>query len=285
MVLADYTTQVRTICENIYGLDTSADLTMVEEVIANAAPIIFYSNFPIFDENYRMTLCTKILRHFYTREIGLETVGLWKLKLNTKLLEIMPFYNKMYESELLKFNPLYDVDLTRLHNVKNTGTQEMNGKVDSSTSNTQNTNTSSSGSTDTDTTDDGKQTSKNTRTHMDAYSDTPQGSLTGVQELNYLTNARNITDTENVESDSSNTVTTHSSSSDDVDATMKASGTTNTDSTTKTLINNLEDYIETVTGKQGTRSYTSMLMEFRESFLNIDMMIINELNDLFMLIW
>lgn len=283
--MANYTTQVRTICESLYGLDEKGDLSLVEEVITNAVPSIFYLDFPLFDDNYRLALCKKILRHYYTREIGLETVGLWKLKLNTKLMEIMPFYNQLYESELLKFNPLYDVDLTRTHNVKNTGSQEQTGKVDNSTTNNQTTNSSSSGNVDSDTTDDGKQTSKTTRTRMDAYSDTPQGSLTGVQELNYLTNARNITETDTVDNDTSNTVSIHSSSSDDTDTTMKATGSSNTDSQTKTMINNLEDYIEKVSGKQGTRSYTSMLMEFRESFLNIDMMIINELNDLFMLLW
>ena len=57
--------------------------------------------FPIFDENYRSVLETKILRHYYTREIGFETVGLWKHYLKTKLNEIMPKYNKLYEASIV----------------------------------------------------------------------------------------------------------------------------------------------------------------------------------------
>lgn len=52
------------------------------------------------------------------REIGTETYGLWHLYLDTTLNEIMPYYNKLYETELLKFNPLYDIDLKRTHNNK-----------------------------------------------------------------------------------------------------------------------------------------------------------------------
>ena len=59
--------------------------------------------------------------HYYTREIGFETVGLWKLKLQTKLNEIMPYYNKLYETELLKYNPLYDVDMTTTNVGQKTG--------------------------------------------------------------------------------------------------------------------------------------------------------------------
>ena len=43
------------------------------------------TDYPIFDENYREVLETKILKHFYFREIGFETFALWKFKLNEKL--------------------------------------------------------------------------------------------------------------------------------------------------------------------------------------------------------
>ena len=46
--------------------------------------------------------------------------------------------------------------------------------------------------------------------------------------------------------------------------------------------NGIENYISHVVGKEGTETYSEMLMKFRDTFLNIDMMIINELQDLFM---
>jgi hypothetical protein len=116
-----YTTQVRFICEAEAGLKKSVGYDNVNTVIQNAIPKIFNFSWPIFDESYRNVLETKILKHYYTREIGLETYGLWKLKLDTKLNEIMPYYNQLYKSALLEFNPFYDVDLTRNHTGKKTG--------------------------------------------------------------------------------------------------------------------------------------------------------------------
>ena len=111
-----YTTEVRYICETANNLTNSAGYNSINEIIKNALPSIFNFNFPIFDEKYRSVLETKILKHFYTREIGEETVGLWKLRLDTRLNEIMPYYNKLYMSELLEFNPLYTANLTRKKN-------------------------------------------------------------------------------------------------------------------------------------------------------------------------
>lgn len=108
--MSSFTTQVRFICEVAAGETESAGQTDVNSIITLAAPSVFNFNFPIYDEAYRSELEKKILRHFYTREIGYETVGLWKLKLEDKLNLIMPYYNKLYESTLLQFNPLYDVD-------------------------------------------------------------------------------------------------------------------------------------------------------------------------------
>ena len=114
--MSNYTTQVRFICESAAGLDASKGADNIEEIIQAAIPKVFNFEFPIFDESYRNVLETKILKHYYTREIGEETVGLWKFRLNTTLNEIMPFYNQLYRSELLEFNPLYDVDYTRSGN-------------------------------------------------------------------------------------------------------------------------------------------------------------------------
>ena len=47
----------------------------------------------------------------------------------------------------------------------------------------------------------------------------------------------------------------------------------------------MQDYLETVKGKVGGENYSSLLEQYRKTFLNIDMMIIDELSDLFMNIW
>ena len=245
----------------------------VNTVIQNAIPKIFNFSWPIFDESYRNVLETKILKHYYTREIGLETYGLWKLKLDTKLNEIMPYYNQLYKSALLEFNPLYDVDITRNHTGKKTGTEALKGNVDINgqvlVDNHGNVNT----------TDDTTVANTTTSENIDKFSATPQGAIDNLRNEKYLTNARMVNDTNT--SNGTTTGKTDTSTDSTTDTTTNTTTTTNN----STTINNTEDYLETVKGKQGAQSYASLIMEFRETFLNIDMMVIEDLGELFMNIW
>jgi hypothetical protein len=307
--MSKYTTQVRFICETAAGLSESEGQTSVKQIIATAIPSVFDFDFPIFDESYRTVLETKILKHYYTREIGLETVGLWKLKLDTKLNEIMPFYNQLYKSELIEFNPMYDVDLTRDHNLKREETTKQDatekGTIEKTGSVDDNTHTETSDNQNNESTTDIQNTTGSTsreqlgtsKTHYDKYSDTPQGSLQNVQNDTYLTNARMINDTDNQTgettvsgNDTSKGTTTANSSTDGTNDTERNISTNDSEekSVSQNLnknLNSIDDYIEHVKGKNGGVSYSAMLNEFRTTFLNIDMQVINELGDLFMNLW
>ena len=119
--MAKYTTEVRTICENYANLKESKGYNSVQSILNDSWDKVFDFDFPIFDENYREPLCKKILKHFYTKEIGEETVGLWKLRLDDRMNEIMPYYNKLYESELISIEPLIN------YRVRNNGNNTKTG--------------------------------------------------------------------------------------------------------------------------------------------------------------
>lgn len=251
--MSKYTTQVRFICETASGLDSSAGLGDVNRVIQSAIPSIFNFDFPIYDESYRNVLCTKILKHYYTREIGAETVGLWKLWLDTRLNEIMPYYNQLYKSAMIDFNPMYDVDLTTEHTKTFDGSTNVTG--DSSENNSGNSGTNTN--------------TENENTTHNLFSDTPQGSLENVENETYLTNATKIAENGNNISN-----TDYEFNSDRV-----------VNRSDKTIAKNTEDYIQTIKGKNGGTSYSKRLQEFRDTFINIDAMIIDELSDLFINLW
>lgn len=253
----------------------------VDNIIANSWDKIFTSKVPFFDEEYRSVLCQKILKHYYLREICCETVGVWTLWMNTRLEEIMPYYNQLYESAKIEFNPMHDVDLTRKHDMNIKGTSKEDGtRIDNTTGKrtlTGNRDTNSTGSGTRNTTSDSDETKR------DLYSDTPQGAITGLENENYLTNARKITDNINVtgNEETNTTEETGTDYSETEDTTGKVDGiTTNTGSS-----NTTEDYLETITGKQGTESFSSLLNKFRETFLNIDMQVIDGFSDLFFGLW
>ena len=250
--MSRYTTEVRFICETASGLDESKGYRNVNEIIESAIPSIFDFSFPIFDENYRMVLEKKILKHFYTREIGEETVGLWKLRLDTKLNEIMPYFNKLYLSELLEFNPLYTTDLTRKKD--NKVDNESDGTVESENHS--------------ESTSSGTGSGESSNTSVDKFSETPQGALTNVENGTYLTNARITEDSGESSSETSN------------ESATDGSGKVVSGSTSSTT----EDYLEHVVGYE-SRSGSKLLKEYRETFLNIDMLVIGELEPLFMQLW
>lgn len=253
--MSKYTTEVRFICENSAGLSESEGADNIDSILDKCWNKVFNFDFPIFDENYRQVLCRKILKHYYTREIAHETVGRWKLALNAKLNEIMPYYNQLYKSELLEFNPFYDVDLTRSREGGSTSNRISNNQE--TNSGTSKNVSSGSGTNNTDT--------------LNRFSDTPQNSMDtqGIADSVPLTTVTKVNEDNITTNESTDTLTRNDSKT--------GNGTEN--------INNTDKYIETVKGKQGTENYSSLLKKFRETFLNIDMMIIEDCSDCFFTLW
>ena len=144
------------------------------QLIKNNFPLGL-SDYPIFNEEYRRTLNDKIIEHFYFREIGFETPQLFKRFLNRKLNEIMPYYNKLYETELLEYDPLTNYNRTEVTNrgeaVQNAINSSDSGQVNDSGNGSNQSSGSSSG--------------------KSVYSDTPQGFLqnTDIDDNTYASSA------------------------------------------------------------------------------------------------
>ena len=317
--MSKYTTEVRFICEAAAGLAESKGFDDIDTILTTAAPLVFNFDFPIWDNNYKLTLEKKILRHYYTREISEETVGLWKLRLWDKLNLIMPYYNQLYETTTLEYNPLYDVDYRKEHEGQNAGqSSEQFTTTDSRTdgrtlSSTENLTDDSTNNRDLAHTESGVshgQTETDVdkgNTNWDLYSDTPQGGIEGVagtistpgyEDTNYLTNVRkttSATDVDNTQTtedrETSNTLmvdedTTFHRENERNYSTTEASNMQNTNQRQGgTAINNTDEYIDHVFGKMSTKPYSTLVMEFRKALLNIDQMIINELSELFFGLW
>lgn len=279
--MSKYTTEVRFICEQKAGLEGSVGASNVDEVLSKSWNKVVTSNFAIFDEAYREKLVSKVLKHYYLREIGAETAGVWMLWMNTKFEEIMPYYNQLYESAKLKFEPFYDVDYTRSsqRDVTETehGSYENKGQTQSDGSSTD---TGKTGNTRTGKTTEVRSTSG---TSKDLYSDTPQGALTGVESETYLTNARKVTDNGNSNTDIDETVTDAGTSEVKGVNSQKVNSSLN--NTNAKSGEKGDTFSEDVRGKMGGGSYSKMLIEYRDTFINIDMLVIDEFKDLFFGLW
>lgn len=191
------------------------------------------SQYAIFSEEYRKPLNSKIKHHFWYNEIAHETVDQFLFQLRVKMNEIMPYYNQMYDAELIKRDPFVTVRVKS--SSKNIGSAK---NISSSTEH----GTSSSST-------DAKSRAVN--------SDTPQVMLSGNGD--YATSAADSTSMTGVKSGS--------------DSTGSQTSTSSTDGTSEA-------------SQEGfSGSMASLVQAHRDAIVNIDMMVITQLEPLFMYVW
>jgi len=187
------------------------------------------SDYPIFDEAYRPVLNKRILDHWALYEIGQETEGMFRFALNRRLREVMLYYNKLYLSEQITFDPLSTMDYTDTTDTTNA----LNTQQNSTSHNTNDTNSKA----------------------RVVNSDLPQVKLSPDEDY------------------ASSGVDSNSDTAGSGDGT---SSTIGVDTGTGTITHNS-------LGRQGPAAM--LLMEYRQSLLNIDMMIVGEMANLFMGVW
>lgn len=187
------------------------------------------NDYPIFNPSYRDGLNEKIVRHYWNREIGFETIELFVMKMKTLMGEIMPYYNQLYESTLHEIDPLSTINLT----TETTGHGETNEQ-------------SEGDSTALNTTDSQSRAVQST---------TPQTMLAGDED--YATGAAD----------------SRSKTDADSTASQTSQATTESDTMGETR----------VTGYQGAAA--TLIMNYRDSLINIDLMVIRDLEQLFMQIF
>lgn len=288
-------------------------------------------NYPLWSERYRQTLNKKILDHYMFREIGFETPQMFNFYINRTLNEIMPYYNQLYETTILDFDPLsnYKIDETidydEIVNLISSIDNETQYKDDTDTGFdgktsrdiTSITHNDSSGTTDTDTNTDSN-SNQSGNSHSDTsttdlyvengrYSDTPQGMLSkgfmsddtwasAANQKDTSNNgnnnqtAINETDTDSRQNTESNTKTSavndvNQSDTGDVitnnntTTSSNGSGTSNTD--TKSNTDKDSNRHRVASGYMGITPY-EIIKQMRDLIINIDMMIIDDLSELFM---
>lgn len=237
----------------------------MEEIVAQATPFIFDFTYPMFDESHKQILEQKIIKRYFFREISCTDVDEWRFRLDAKMNEIMPYYNKMYESIGLLTDILDDVDYTREYdeNTANTGNENTVSTQENSANN------QSSGTRNAHNADESENFTLN------ATSDTPQGQLTGLLDNTYLSAAAKV------DQNSSSS----SSASENRSNQSRGESTTNGTFDTASSRAGTREYIEKVKGKMYPGSKAKVVMEYRKAIMNIDAEIIGRLSDLFMLVY
>ena len=186
----------------------------------------------------------KVLDHFWTRQIGQETVGRFLLYFRRTVREIMPYYIQRYESEVMmkdpEIRPLDNYNMIEEYESESSETGSITGQTS------------------------GTDTSAGKTGGVNVHSDTPQNTLPiglDTEGTVALTHASDVEETRGMSSMENES--TGSSSSESTGA-----GT--------------EKHKLTRRGNIGVTTYAQLLEGLRETFLNIDMEVINELDSCFL---
>lgn len=176
--MAKYTIELRKICD-IYGRD-EVENWFKDYDIANYLTPTQIEQINKFNVWSKDRLATKIVDHYYMREIGFETPALFKHYAKVKIQEIMERQFPKIYSNFLEYDPLSNVDFTEEYTREITGTGKNEGNSNSNSSN------NASG--------------------LNVNSDTPQGQISKQDILNgaYASNT-NASETESTIQDNTST--------------------------------------------------------------------------------
>nr|DAL11729.1 MAG TPA_asm: Lower collar protein [Caudoviricetes sp.] len=207
--------------------------------------------YPIYDESHRAELNEKIIRHYALREIGQETAQMFVFYLGATMAEIMPYFNERYRTLDMEYNPLDSMDMT---------TDSENGSESQSSGRASSTQDSTSSSTS-------KSDNSSTTTSKSFDSDVPQTGVVG-DFARYASHANES------QADSSGTASSSQ------------------DSTSHTTAQSATDYQHDSSNSRGksrvtgrSQSAMSLIQEYRNAIINVDMEIVRSLEPCFMQVW
>ena len=230
-----YTQTLKTLCDTIAGNDNYSGYTNIYKLATSNTVLdtVFLKEYQnLYDyrdektgNDYKKQLYIKILLHYMLYEIGQETAGYFIYCLNERLVNIMPYYNQMLNSALLKFDPLQDTNFTRL--ITSNSNSENNNVISFNENYINN--------------------------QIERESDTPQGGIENIEQNRYLSFAR-------INNDDNKKLGNNTSNSNG-----KNEGTST----------------EHVEGMQ-KMNYAQAIKDYRNIIINVDNMVIQNLNNLFM---
>lgn len=256
------------ILNSIVNYDSESK-TKIRNLAKAGRETIFDFDYPLSDNINKETFETNILNHYLMRRIGYETVTAFQIGLESKLNEIMPVYNKMFD---VLFTDLGDVTIKEGTGNRETKT-DTKGKDNKTTNNI-------TGKTSQNNSETNNTLSNTTNTTTENISDRrnselPQSEIENVQNASYLTdyNYDTVNNTGEDTSESEGNSTTESSSSE--------SGTSNTleSATNENNQNVIDDnkYKETITHINNLE----VLKNLNENIKNVYSLIYKDLDVLF----
>lgn len=256
------------------------------------------NDYPIFNEEYRVILNNAILEYYKWYEIGFQNPYLWRDRLRQRMDLIMRNkFNALYEIKQTEFNPLYNIEMTETftHQVDNTTNSNSNEDINSLTK------TSSSGTMLENITEniDSNENINNTNENsvvnntLALTSQFPSEEMTenDLTDNIYVDNAnKGKSENKTLESGNTSTITSNSKESNSNNSVSNDLTNNVENSTTSNSVTNgtvMETYTRHQEGSSAGLPFSKAMLQFKEYLDNfqLDLQVILELKDLFMLVW
>lgn len=239
---------------------------------------LLFNDYELFDPDHRKELNRKIVSHFLFHEISVTPYARWRFIFNQKLEEIMPYYNQLYA---VKFDPemaFFDTDFTETLD-RTVGTDTDTNTVRDNSTLFDRTNKDKS-SKDLDTTNSQKEVSKGNNESTGFNSNVPINKTSSFDKPTQSSEEKSKADNETTYTGAG---TEKEIRTDDrtTNSEEKVSGT----STSQLDSDTEENYVKHIKGKRGNVLMSEALLKYRQTIMNIDMEIIEELSVMFRFIF
>ena len=212
---------------------------------------VFTFDYEFYSDNiqYKETFEKLFISHFYFREIGFETPERFKVKLQSKLNLIMPYYRQLAMTEWEKVRSIEQMMTSKNLTETTEHTQTIQGNSESQSNQSSNSNAT-------------QNTISNNESKASNLADgVSQSSL----DDGYLTSSGKAEQTDTLQSESSGTGSQTLTGNNEQQLTEKTTFTSN--------------------GDIGIQTPAYAITEWRKIIININQLIINECEDLFMKIY
>ena len=248
-------------------------MTIAEMINNGLTQNIFPTTYDFYldDSQARKTFEDKFIKHYYYREIGFDSPFMFIQKLESHLLLNMPYWKQLYQTELesRNINFLLNKDLLETFIREIDTENETTGTNSTQQTSTNVSSLNQEGTSTTEQTDSQQSNAKESLIRDGvAQASLTDGYLTG-------TNSNTTTNTQNVSGTSGTTGTSNSSDKLTSEGTLSHSENGKTVEKTELLSQ----------GNIGITSSAQLLKEWRDVLINMDKIIIESCNDLFMKIY
>lgn len=280
------TATLKSIFENWYALDNNLEWPYLtfpypSAIIEEEKGKLFDFQYPLNDvikNEFEQRFCMK----YYLSEIGAETPMMFKHFLMTDLMIKSEKYNQLLKSVGLDYDIITQVNLTT------SGTETEKVERDSqgnyTSINTDNRTETGSNTQENEETRNGtKETNENVNNHnITTNINTPQGQLQNFLDDKYMSSASKSDDTNTGNANETTTENNNGTVKNSYNNQINASVTGNDTSSESLDENRTKGHEVTVKGSDGNKSQSQLIMEYRETIVNVIEMLIDDLSDLFL---